>query len=604
MQALAGVDLDVRSGEFLCLLGPSGCGKSTLLRVLAGLARPDAGRVAIAGEDVTARPAWERDVGLVFQSYALFPHLDVAANVAFGLEMRGLPRAEREGRVAEALALVDLAGLARRRPAELSGGQQQRVAIARAVAIRPRVLLLDEPLSNLDALLRGSVRAELRELHRRTGLTTVMVTHDQAEALSLADRVAVMEQGRILQHDAPEAVYARPATAFVAGFVGSPPANLVRLAPSTPPPWPLPDALAAAVATGPSLLALRPEGLAVVAAGTPGAAPATLVDVEFLGAERRAHLRLPDGQAVIARPWAGWAPGRGGGGGAHRPGAAPCALRRGHRRPPGAARELTTERGRRDMTEARSTWAGRHPAKQALREEVWARLEAAGVAVGPARGNIPNFVGADAAAAALARTEAWRRARVVKCNPDPPQHPLRLRALYEGKTLYCPVPALVREFPYLRLDPTRLVARGVSFELAATSQGYMEHGERLGFEDVPPIDFAVVGSVAVTRAGGRTGKGAGFADLETGIFLALGRLPPATPVATSVHSIQVVEEGRVPMMPHDCPLDLIGTEAGLIEIGAPGPRPPGINWDAVRLDQLDDIPVLRALRDRLPSASG
>lgn len=251
------------------------------------------------------------------------------------------------------------------------------------------------------------------------------------------------------------------------------------------------------------------------------------------------------------------------------------------------------------MAGINETWAGRNPSKQALREEVWARLEAEALAVGPARGSIPNFVGADAAADALVRTPAWARARNVKCNPDPPQYQLRLRALYAGKVLYCPVPALVREFPYLRLDPERIAADGVSFELVASSEGYMAHGERIGFEDVPVLDFCIVGSVAATRGGGRTGKGAGFADLETGIFQALGRIPSGTPMATTVHSVQVVEEGRVVMLGHDCPIDLIGTEAGLIETGRAAPRPPGIDWDQVRPDQFVDIPILASLRGRL-----
>lgn len=245
------------------------------------------------------------------------------------------------------------------------------------------------------------------------------------------------------------------------------------------------------------------------------------------------------------------------------------------------------------------TWAGRNPSKQALREDIWTQLESSGRAVGPARGNIPNFVGADAAADGLIRTPAWQKARTVKCNPDPPQYQLRLRALYAGKTLYCPVPALVRDFPYLRIDPVRLAAEGTSFELAATAEGYMMHGERIGFEDVPILDFCIVGSVGVSRSGGRTGKGAGFADLETGIFQALGRIPPATPMATTVHSTQVVEEGRVVMLAHDCALDLIGTEAGLIETGSTVPRPPGVDWDQVMPDQFIDIPILASLRDRL-----
>ncbi|MCU0259185.1 MAG: ATP-binding cassette domain-containing protein, partial [Solirubrobacteraceae bacterium] len=235
-QALRGVTLDAERGAFLALLGPSGCGKTTLLRIIAGLLEADAGRLMLDGSDVTAQPAWSRDIGLVFQHYALFPHMTVAQNVAFGLRMRKLPAAETAARVAEALDAVRLVGFDDRKPAALSGGQQQRVAIARAIAIRPRLLLLDEPLSNLDAVLRASVRAELRDLHDRIGLTTIMVTHDQAEALSVADRVALMSEGRIVQYDGPETLYARPATAFAAAFVGDPPATLFRLDPRDGPP--------------------------------------------------------------------------------------------------------------------------------------------------------------------------------------------------------------------------------------------------------------------------------------------------------------------------------------------------------------------------------
>ncbi|WP_210529959.1 ABC transporter ATP-binding protein [Rubellimicrobium arenae] len=302
---LSDVAFEVAQGEFICLLGPSGCGKSTLLRLLAGLIEPDDGRLMLAGEDLTRRPAWHRDIGLVFQNYALFPHLSVARNVAFGLEMRGLPKAEAKSRVAEALELVDLADYRDRLPSELSGGQQQRVAIARAIAVRPRLLLLDEPLSNLDALLRGTVRADLRDLHRRTGLTTIMVTHDQAEALSLADRVAVMSGGRIVQMGSPETIYASPDTTFVASFVGNPPANLLRLPPDGIPGWTPPPPLAAAIANAgsrPLVLALWPETLQVVERGHAHSIPATLRAVEFLGAERRAHLRLTDGQTLLAHP--------------------------------------------------------------------------------------------------------------------------------------------------------------------------------------------------------------------------------------------------------------------------------------------------------------
>ncbi|TVQ31155.1 MAG: 5-formyltetrahydrofolate cyclo-ligase [Geminicoccaceae bacterium] len=248
-------------------------------------------------------------------------------------------------------------------------------------------------------------------------------------------------------------------------------------------------------------------------------------------------------------------------------------------------------------------WAGRNLGKDEVRAEVWARLEAAGVAVGPTVSHIPNFVGADMAAHHLARTKAWQEARTVKCNPDPPQIPLRLRALYEGKLLFAPVPYLTREFPYLRIDPDVLVRKGISFELAATSQGFVEHGERIGFEDVAPLDFCVVGSVAVSPEGGRTGKGAGFADLETGIFRELGKIGPATPMATTIHSVQLVPHDRVVLEAHDSPLDLIATEAELIVTGNTDPRPKGVDWAAVRPDQFEQIPFLAALRARMTQGS-
>jgi putative spermidine/putrescine transport system ATP-binding protein len=218
--AVDGISLELPRGALLALLGPSGCGKTTTLRMIAGLEAPDAGRVLVAGRDVTALPPHRRNMGVVFQSYALFPHMSAAGNVAFGLEMRGVPRAERTQRVAEALSLVGLGDLAARKPRQLSGGQQQRVALARALAIRPDLLLLDEPLSALDAKLREGVRDEIRALQQRVGATTVFVTHDQTEALAMADLVAVMNLGRVEQLGSPEEVFERPATRFVATFVG------------------------------------------------------------------------------------------------------------------------------------------------------------------------------------------------------------------------------------------------------------------------------------------------------------------------------------------------------------------------------------------------
>jgi putative spermidine/putrescine transport system ATP-binding protein len=214
------VSLDAAPGEFLSLLGPSGCGKSTVLRMVAGLVEPDAGQVVLAGEDITGVAVHRRNLGLVFQSYALFPHMTVLENVAFGLRRRGVGEAELRPRVERMLELVRLGPLGARYPRELSGGQQQRVALARALVTEPRVLLLDEPLSNLDALLRDEMRVELKRLQERLGTTMIFVTHDQAEALILSDRVVVMQGGRVEQIGRPEEVYRRPATPFVARFLG------------------------------------------------------------------------------------------------------------------------------------------------------------------------------------------------------------------------------------------------------------------------------------------------------------------------------------------------------------------------------------------------
>ena len=218
--ALDGASLDAGAAEVVALLGPSGCGKTTTLRIVAGFESADSGSITLAGRDLTRLPPHARDIGLVFQDYALFPHMSVADNIAYGLRRRAIPRAEREARVSEMLDLVRLTGLGARRPAQLSGGQQQRVALARALAINPRLLLLDEPLSNLDAKLRHTLQAELRQILTRIGTTTLIVTHDQEEAMALADRIAIMSQGRVLQIGTPREVYEEPACRFVAEFLG------------------------------------------------------------------------------------------------------------------------------------------------------------------------------------------------------------------------------------------------------------------------------------------------------------------------------------------------------------------------------------------------
>ncbi len=224
--ALHEVSLEVRRGELMTLLGPSGCGKTTLLHVVAGFLTPDTGEVAIEGERVTDLPTYRRQIGITFQNYALFPHMSVASNVGYGLRMRRIARDEIARRVEEALALVKLAGLEDRRPRQLSGGQQQRVALARALVIRPRVLLLDEPFSALDRNLRSAMQVEVKEILRKIGVTTIFVTHDQSEALSLSDRIAVIREGRISQVGTPDEIYRRPNDRFVASFVGD--VNVLR----------------------------------------------------------------------------------------------------------------------------------------------------------------------------------------------------------------------------------------------------------------------------------------------------------------------------------------------------------------------------------------
>jgi ABC-type Fe3+/spermidine/putrescine transport system ATPase subunit len=224
--AVSHLTLDVTAGEFLTLLGPSGCGKTTTLNMIAGFLQPSAGEIWLRGRRVESLPPYRRDTAMVFQQYALFPHMTVFENIAFGLRMRRTPAAQLRARVDEALALVGLPGLGDRFPLQLSGGQQQRVALARAIAVRPAVLLLDEPLSNLDLKLREGMRLELKRLHRELGTTTIFVTHDQTEALVLSTRIAVMHQGRIEQVGAPQEIYEQPRSRFVAEFVGQ--TNLLR----------------------------------------------------------------------------------------------------------------------------------------------------------------------------------------------------------------------------------------------------------------------------------------------------------------------------------------------------------------------------------------
>jgi multiple sugar transport system ATP-binding protein len=228
--ALAGLDLTAADGELLVLVGPSGCGKSTALRLVAGLDTPDRGSVLLDGQDMTRVPPQDRDVAMVFQGYALYPHLSARDNIAFPLKMRGVPRRERLTRVDEAAGMLGIGGLLDRLPGELSGGERQRVAMGRAIVRKPRVFLFDEPLSNLDAALRAELRVEIAALVRRLGVTALYVTHDQTEAMTMADRIVVMNKGKLQQVGAPRSIYEDPANAFVAGFLGSPPINWIELA--------------------------------------------------------------------------------------------------------------------------------------------------------------------------------------------------------------------------------------------------------------------------------------------------------------------------------------------------------------------------------------
>ena len=294
--AVAGFDLDVADGEFVALLGPSGCGKTTVLRMLAGIAVPDHGAIAFTGRRVDALPPERRNVGLVFQSYALFPHMSVGDNVGFGLRMRGLPRAEISRRVAESLKLVDLAAMGARYPRELSGGQQQRVALA-----------LDEPLSNLDAKLREQLREDIRAVQRRLGMTAIYVTHDQSEAMALADRVVLMNAGHIVESGEPRLLYRAPRRRFTAEFLGH-----TNILPATAGgghlrfPWGqvVPAANGAAQASGEVVLSVRPEDIRL---RLDAAGPGTVADVTFLGADVEHKVTL-DGRLVRVRSSGGEAP--------------------------------------------------------------------------------------------------------------------------------------------------------------------------------------------------------------------------------------------------------------------------------------------------------
>jgi iron(III) transport system ATP-binding protein len=308
------VSLDVAPGEFLTLLGPSGCGKTTTLRMIAGFEKPDAGRVLFGGEEVTHAPANERNIGFVFQNYALFPHLSVAENVAYGLEVRGVATPEVASRVSEVLKLVGLAGYEHQFSSQLSGGEQQRVALARAIVIRPRVLLFDEPLSNLDAKLRVQMRQEIRDLQQRLGITTIYVTHDQEEAMAVSDRIVVMSGGRVMAVGSATDLYHRPGSEFVARFIGRVnilPAKVLEVRGGSARVESAGAALEAAAAesvrAGEEVrLVVRPEAIEIVRDGAgPVHWPATVAERVFLGEKIEYRMQCAQESLVVVRYNAG-----------------------------------------------------------------------------------------------------------------------------------------------------------------------------------------------------------------------------------------------------------------------------------------------------------
>jgi multiple sugar transport system ATP-binding protein len=308
--------LAVAAGEFLVLVGPSGCGKSTLLRMVAGLEGVDRGDILVDGTSVVGKSPKERDVAMIFQSYALYPHLTVAENIALPLRLRGVRKRARLAAAARVAERLDLTALFERRPAQLSGGQKQRVAMGRALVRRPRLFLLDEPLSNLDARLRNDVRADLISLQKEVGITTLYVTHDQVEALTMADRVAIMRDGRLQQCAEPQAVFREPANVFVAGFLGAPPMNLVPgtlsaadglMADAGFAQWRLAlplDREDVLPVSGPCVVGLRPDGLELVPVGTQGAIECGVEVVEFLGSDVHIHSR-PTTPRISGSPFSG-----------------------------------------------------------------------------------------------------------------------------------------------------------------------------------------------------------------------------------------------------------------------------------------------------------
>jgi multiple sugar transport system ATP-binding protein len=309
-KVIHGIDLEVNSGEFVVFVGPSGCGKSTLLRMIAGLEEITAGQIMIAGKVVNELPPRARDIAMVFQDYALYPHKSVYENMAFGLRLRKLPAHEIEVRVREAAAILQIEHLFERKPRELSGGQRQRVAMGRAIVRQPKAFLFDEPLSNLDALLRAEMRVEIKKLHQRLGNTIVYVTHDQVEAMTLADRIVVLQAGNLVQYDPPDAVYNRPVAHFVAGFTGSPPMNFLpcrigdggrtlHLPCGVDLPVPAKRVAECARHIGRTVtFGLRPEHISAGASGSAESArvPATVLLVEPLGSDTLGLIRIGAGR--------------------------------------------------------------------------------------------------------------------------------------------------------------------------------------------------------------------------------------------------------------------------------------------------------------------